>query len=172
MLMIAIGTGSMKPCLMALGGDQFKLPQQTKQLGKYYSWHYIALKLSFLIAAFFTPMLRNDVKCFGLDYCFPLAFGAPGTFVLVALGMIRTFRAIMFLLIFVFIVIFLIGSKWIVKELPTENVVVQVSKCIWVRSQLIIWNKTKKNLDPILSIRRVVQSYTIRTNELIPNNTG
>lgn len=84
MILIAIGTGSMKPCIMALGGDQFKLPGQQKWLEKYYSMHYIVLKLSFLSAAALAPVLRNDVKCFGLDYCFPLAFGLPGAFVVVA----------------------------------------------------------------------------------------
>lgn len=83
-ILIALGTGSMKPCIVSLGGDQFQLPQQTEQMGKYYSLHYIMLKLAYLSAAALTPVLRNDVKCFGADHCFPLAFGVPGTFVAIA----------------------------------------------------------------------------------------
>lgn len=87
-ILIAFGNGSMKPCTIALGGDQFKMPQQATQLGQYYSWHYIILKSSFLCAAALTPILRNDVKCFGLDYCFSLAFGVTGVFMFISLGKI------------------------------------------------------------------------------------
>lgn len=87
-IMIAMGTGSMKPCFMALGGDQFKLPQQKKELGLHYSWHYCAIHSAYLTASALTPVLRNDVKCFGTDYCFPLAFGVPGTFLIISLSKI------------------------------------------------------------------------------------
>jgi solute carrier family 15 oligopeptide transporter 1 len=30
--LIALGTGGIKPCVSAFGGDQFKLPEQEKQL--------------------------------------------------------------------------------------------------------------------------------------------
>lgn len=86
MIFIAVGTGSMKPCIIAIGGDQFKLPEQKHQMDSYYSWYYITLKTSFLLAAAISPMLRNDVKCFGMDNCFPLAFGVPGSFVVAAFG--------------------------------------------------------------------------------------
>lgn len=89
LILIAFGTGSMKPCLIALGGDQFLLPAQKEQIGQYYSWYYIALKSSFLFAAALTPILRNDVKCFGMDHCFPLAFGVAATFVIVAFSNIN-----------------------------------------------------------------------------------
>jgi solute carrier family 15 oligopeptide transporter 1 len=32
LFMIALGTGGIKPCVAAFGGDQFKLPEQEKQL--------------------------------------------------------------------------------------------------------------------------------------------
>ena len=34
---MAIGTGGIKPCVVALGGDQFILPYQEKQLQKFFS---------------------------------------------------------------------------------------------------------------------------------------
>jgi dipeptide/tripeptide permease len=30
--LIALGTGGIKPCVAAFGGDQFKLPEQERQL--------------------------------------------------------------------------------------------------------------------------------------------
>lgn len=83
---MAIGAGSVKPCVISLGGDQFKLPQQRKQLDRFYSIIYMALKLSYLCATALTPILRNDVKCFGADHCFSLAFGVSGSFVVVGFG--------------------------------------------------------------------------------------
>lgn len=39
-----------------------------------------------LIAVFVTPILRDDVECFGDSSCFTLAFGVNGAIMLVALG--------------------------------------------------------------------------------------
>lgn len=79
----------MKACMLALGGDQFQLPQQKKQMSYYFSWHFAALKLAYLFASLLTPVLRYDVKCFGMEYCFPLAFGVPGVFLIVAFGNLK-----------------------------------------------------------------------------------
>ena len=35
--LIAIGTGGIKPCVSAFGGDQFKLPEQSRQLQTFFS---------------------------------------------------------------------------------------------------------------------------------------
>ena len=34
---IAVGTGGIKPCVSAFGGDQFKLPEQERQLQTFFS---------------------------------------------------------------------------------------------------------------------------------------
>jgi len=34
--LIALGTGGIKPCVSSFGGDQFKLPEQEKQLKVYF----------------------------------------------------------------------------------------------------------------------------------------
>lgn len=86
MLLIAVGTGSLKPCIVALGGDQFQRPQQNKQLDRFYSAIYMALKFAYLCGAALTPVLRNNVKCFDNDHCFPLAFGVPGSFIVLSIG--------------------------------------------------------------------------------------
>lgn len=84
--MITIGTGGIKPCVTAFGGDQFKLPQQEKQLTMYFSILYFNLCIGSLIAKTVSPILRSDVHCFGEKDCYSLAFGAPGLVVLCSIG--------------------------------------------------------------------------------------
>jgi len=86
LFLIAFGTGGIKPCVSAFGGDQFIRPQQDKQLEQFFSVFYFAVNAGSLISTFLTPILREDVHCFGDDSCFPLAFGLPAALMLVAIG--------------------------------------------------------------------------------------
>ena len=76
----------MKPCVTAFGGEQFNCPQQSKELDTFFSYFYITLNAGALVAVFVTPIMRDDVKCFGESSCFPLAFGANAVFMLLSLG--------------------------------------------------------------------------------------
>ena len=73
--LFAMGTGSIRPCLPAFGGDQFKMPEQTKQMATFFSLFYFAIYSGSLISSFVSPILRNDFKCFDDDDCFSLSFG-------------------------------------------------------------------------------------------------
>jgi solute carrier family 15 oligopeptide transporter 1 len=84
LLLIAIGTGGIKPCVSAFGGDQFKVPQQEKQLQQFFSLFYFAINSGSLISTFLTPVLREDVKCLDQDTCYPLAFGVPAVLMIVS----------------------------------------------------------------------------------------
>ena len=84
LLLIAIGTGGIKPCVAAFGGDQFKLPEQTRQLQTFFSVFYFSINAGSLISTFITPIFRQDVPCFGDDTCYALAFGVPALLMLVA----------------------------------------------------------------------------------------
>ena len=86
LLLIAIGTGGIKPCVSSFGGDQFKLPEQRLQLAQFFSIFYFSINAGSLISTFVTPIFRQDVKCFGQDSCYPLAFGVPAVIMVVALG--------------------------------------------------------------------------------------
>jgi len=86
LLLIAIGTGGIKPCVVAFGGDQFKIPEQERQLQSFFSVFYFFINAGSLIGTAITPILREDVHCFGDESCFSLAFGVPG--VLMALAVI------------------------------------------------------------------------------------
>merc|ERR1712223_1896399 len=82
--LIAVGTGGIKPCVSAFGGDQFKLPEQERQLQTFFSVFYFAINAGSLISTALTPILREDVPCFGEDTCYSLAFGVPAILMLVA----------------------------------------------------------------------------------------
>ncbi|KAL7644096.1 UNVERIFIED_CONTAM: hypothetical protein RMT77_004919 [Armadillidium vulgare] len=111
LILIAFGTGGIKPCVSAFGGDQFELPQQEKQLSKFFSVFYFSINAGSLLSTLVTPILREDVTCFGGE-CFPLAFGVPA------------------LLMFVALVIFIVGTP-LYRIIPPEgNVGYEVIKCV------------------------------------------
>nr|CAD7264421.1 unnamed protein product [Timema shepardi] len=112
LLLIALGTGGIKPCVSAFGGDQFVMPQQERQLQTFFSLFYFSINSGSLISTFLTPILRQDVKCFDQDSCYPLAFGVPAILMVVS------------------IVVFIIGKSSYVIKKPQGNVVLEVSKCI------------------------------------------
>lgn len=85
LLLIAIGTGGIKPCVSAFGGDQFRIPEQAKQLAVFFSLFYMAINAGSLLSTMITPILREDVPCFGEDTCFSLAFGVPGALMAVSI---------------------------------------------------------------------------------------
>ena len=86
LFIIALGTGGIKPCVSAFGGDQFVRPQQDRQLGAFFSVFYFSINAGSLISTFITPILREDVHCFDKDSCYPLAFGVPAILMIVAVG--------------------------------------------------------------------------------------
>ncbi|CAH0716433.1 unnamed protein product, partial [Brenthis ino] len=112
LLFIAFGTGGIKPCVSAFGGDQFKLPEQERYLGYFFSLFYFAINAGSLISTFLTPILRADVHCFGDNDCYSLAFGVPGILMVIS------------------IIFFVAGKRLYVMKTPTGNVLAKVSSCI------------------------------------------
>jgi solute carrier family 15 oligopeptide transporter 1 len=106
--LIAIGTGGIKPCVAAFGGDQFKIPEQTRQLQTFFSVFYFSINAGSLLSTFLTPMIREDVKCFGDDTCYSLAFGIPALLMLIAT------------------VIIIVGKPMYVMKPPQGNILPQV----------------------------------------------
>ncbi|XP_050080270.1 peptide transporter family 1-like [Anopheles maculipalpis] len=112
LLFIAVGSGGIKPCVSAFGGDQFKLPEQAAQLAKFFSLFYFSINAGSLISTTLTPILREDVHCFGDNSCFSLAFGVPAVLMILA------------------IVIFVCGRRMYTINKPSGNMIVLVFKCI------------------------------------------
>jgi solute carrier family 15 (oligopeptide transporter), member 1 len=116
LLATIVGSGSLKSNLNAFAGNQFKLPEQSEQLSHYFSMQYFALKCGSTIARASFPILREDVKCFGMDDCYPLAFSLPAAGMLLA-GLIV-----------------LAGSKSYYKEKPSGNMLLKVIGCVMVEA--------------------------------------
>ncbi|XP_046443391.1 peptide transporter family 1-like isoform X5 [Daphnia pulex] len=112
LFIIALGTGGIKPCVSAFGGEQFVRPQQDKQLEQFFSVFYFAINAGSLISTFVTPILREDVHCFGSNSCFPLAFGVPALLMIVA------------------VVVFFSGRGCYKMREAAGNIMVQVVKCM------------------------------------------
>ncbi|EJW73902.1 hypothetical protein WUBG_15192 [Wuchereria bancrofti] len=70
---IAFATGGIKPCVSAFAADQFE-EKQVYERNQFFSFFYFAINAGSLLAILLTPILRGRVKCFGSEYCFPLAF--------------------------------------------------------------------------------------------------
>lgn len=125
LMLIAIGTGGIKPCVASFGGEQFTVPQQAKQLAGFFSVFYFSINAGSLISTWLTPELRT-VTCLGMDTCYPLAFGVPAVLMIVA------------------IVIFIAGSSGYKITKPKGNVMVEVSKCMGSALVNKIKSKEKK----------------------------
>ncbi|XP_028663900.1 solute carrier family 15 member 2 isoform X1 [Erpetoichthys calabaricus] len=108
--LIAFGTGGIKPCVAAFGGDQFE-EEHKEERRKFFSIFYLAINAGSVISTFVTPLLRGDVKCFGGD-CYALAFGVPGVLMAIAL------------------VVFLAGSSLYKKSPSQGNILMEVGCCI------------------------------------------
>ncbi|KAJ8012348.1 hypothetical protein DPEC_G00041770 [Dallia pectoralis] len=110
LILIAFGTGGIKPCVAAFGGDQFD-EEQTNERRKFFSIFYMSINAGSVLSTVITPILRGDVKCFGGD-CYALAFGVPAILMIVAL------------------VVFISGSGLYKKSPPAGNVLSDVCKCV------------------------------------------
>ncbi|XP_063972987.1 peptide transporter family 1-like [Diachasmimorpha longicaudata] len=112
LLFIAIGTGGIKPCVSSLGGDQFTLPEQEKELAMFFSVFYFTINAGSLLSSVITPELRNGVQCFGDQDCYSIAFFVPASLMLLAT------------------VIFIMAKPLYKIKEPEGNVVLNVIRCI------------------------------------------
>ena len=83
LVLLSVGTGGIKPCVSSFGGDQFH-PSQTRRIETFFSAFYWAINAGSVLSMFITPILRQDVHCFGQESCYPLAFGLPAFLMLIA----------------------------------------------------------------------------------------
>jgi len=113
LFLIAVGTGGIKPCVAAFGGDQFILPQQERQLQTFFSAFYFSINLGAMASTFVTPVLRQDVHCFGDTTCYSLAFGVPA------------------ILMFLATVLIVMGKPLYRITPPEGNILTEVCGSIW-----------------------------------------
>ncbi|XP_073318311.1 solute carrier family 15 member 1-like [Pagrus major] len=112
LLLIALGTGGIKPCVAAFGGDQFE-DHQEKQRSTFFSIFYLSINAGSLLSTIITPILRaQECGVHKKMQCYPLAFGVPALLMVVAL------------------IVFIIGSGMYNKTAPQGNIIVKVCRCI------------------------------------------
>ncbi|CAG2110384.1 unnamed protein product, partial [Medioppia subpectinata] len=97
----------------AFGGDQFG-PGQEKHLARFFSFFYIAINAGSLLSTSTTPIMREDVMCFGRTSCYPLAFGVPAVLMIVALVLFVSGRYL---------------TTYVINPPQKESIVLQVVKC-------------------------------------------
>lgn len=106
LVIIAFGTGGIKPCVASFGGDQFEKGQE-RMLSLFFSVFYFSINAGSMISTFISPLMRSK-SCLGQDSCYPMAFGIPAILMIVAT------------------VIFMLGSFSYKKPPPKENVFAEV----------------------------------------------
>ncbi|KAM6958228.1 solute carrier family 15 member 1-like [Tautogolabrus adspersus] len=112
LILIALGTGGIKPCVAAFGGDQFQ-DHQEKQRSTFFSIFYLSINAGSLLSTIITPILRaQECGIHTQQKCYPLAFGVPAALMVVAL------------------IVFIVGSGMYNKTAPQGNIMVKVCKCI------------------------------------------
>uniref|UniRef100_A0A671RW84 Solute carrier family 15 member 1a n=1 Tax=Sinocyclocheilus anshuiensis TaxID=1608454 RepID=A0A671RW84_9TELE len=112
LILIALGTGGIKPCVAAFGGDQFQ-EHQSRQLNTFFSVFYLCINAGSLLSTLITPVLRaQECGIHTQQQCYPLTFGVPAPLMVVSL------------------VVFIAGSGMYVKTDPEGNIMWSVCKCI------------------------------------------
>ncbi|KAM9319985.1 solute carrier family 15 member 1-like [Gastrophryne carolinensis] len=112
LILIALGTGGIKPCVAAFGGDQFEESQE-KQRSRFFSIFYLSINAGSLLSTIVTPVLRGqECGIHSKQKCYPLAFGVPAALMVVAL------------------IVFIVGSGMYKKASPQGNILLKVCKCI------------------------------------------
>lgn len=119
----------MRSNLVAFGADQYILPEEAKSQRLFFSLQMLCIKIGSLVGRITTPILREDVKCFGADSCYSLAFGIPS------------------LTIFLAFLILLSGRSIFIKIPPSGNMFTKIVKSIScaLKSKFKSNNMNKKN---------------------------
>uniref|UniRef100_A0A3P9HXD2 Solute carrier family 15 member 1a n=1 Tax=Oryzias latipes TaxID=8090 RepID=A0A3P9HXD2_ORYLA len=112
LFLIALGTGGIKPCVAAFGGDQFD-DHQERQRRTFFSVFYLCINGGSLLSTIITPILRGQTcGIYSQQKCYALAFGVPAALMVVSL------------------VVFIVGSGMYYKAKPEGNIMLSVCKCI------------------------------------------
>ncbi|VDO97352.1 unnamed protein product [Soboliphyme baturini] len=111
LVVVALATGGIKPCVSTFAADQFP-DHQHKDRSRFFSFFYLTINLGALLATITVPYLRSQVWCCGQRMCFPLAFGVSAVFMFVAAF------------------VFFSGHTKYVRVRPQSSAITQVYSCI------------------------------------------
>lgn len=130
LLLIAIGNGCLRACITALGGHQFKLPQQKNSLDRYFGLYYFFYYFGILLGKIIPPYVRTEVHietiCDEGAQCYPAAFG------------------LITIVFFISWMIFLFGLPFYKREHAAgNNTMLRVCSCIMFAAYQKVMGKTK-----------------------------
>ncbi|CAL4124696.1 unnamed protein product, partial [Meganyctiphanes norvegica] len=106
-LLLTMGRG----CICAYVGNLFVVICKPREDLQYFAAFEDHINAGSLISTFITPILRDDVKCYG-DDCYALAFGVPAILMAIATAL------------------FVFGSSLYKKVSPQGNIMMEVTSCI------------------------------------------
>ncbi|KAG4068968.1 hypothetical protein HA402_005116 [Bradysia odoriphaga] len=112
LVVLYVSGGCLKPLCSTFGALQYK-PDENKSIALYFSLYYFMYNFGSITSRFISPILRQDVKCFGNDDCFALAFGIPGIF-MILVGVLCT-----------------IANRYSVTSQMKGTTLLNVITCIW-----------------------------------------
>ena len=75
LLLVAMGTGGIKPCVSSFGGDLFT-NRNPDLMRKFFSYFYVSINIGAVISGFVTPLLKDQVECYG-GPCYLLGYLVP-----------------------------------------------------------------------------------------------
>jgi dipeptide/tripeptide permease len=130
LLLIAIGNGCLRACITALGGHQFKIPQQKRSLDRYFSLYYFFYYAGILLGKIFPAYVREEVQlstyCEVPGECYPAVFG------------------VITIVFFISWAIFLFGLPFYKREFVTgDNTMLKVLGCVCYASYRKVIGKSK-----------------------------
>ncbi|KAL3691496.1 hypothetical protein R1sor_005147 [Riccia sorocarpa] len=126
LFLIAVGTGGIKPCVSAFGGDQIEGsmregPARDRLQRRFFSLYYAAINAGAVISTLLTPLLREYVS-------YSVAFAVPAVLMIVALF------------------IFWLGHRFYIDRAPQGNVFAEVGATVYDAVKLQVTSK-KPNPD-------------------------
>ncbi|KAI5710969.1 hypothetical protein M8J75_012936 [Diaphorina citri] len=113
LIFIGIGTGGIKPCVAALCGEQFCVPEQRFYLERFFSVYYFIINIGGFLGMIFIPMIRKSIPCYGGESCYALGFVVPAVLMVLAL------------------VMFVVGKPMYTIRCPKKNIILQFLKCMF-----------------------------------------
>lgn len=141
--MAVIGSGSTRANVTAFVGNQYQMPEQTKQLTLFFSLQIFSIKVGSLFGRFMNSILEEDLQCFGQKDCYSLALGIAAVVMIVSL------------------LLFLGINSHYIRMIPGGNMLVNVSKSVMARILKIYKTMRTPRDSKISEVRKVRKVWRI-----------
>jgi dipeptide/tripeptide permease len=84
LFLIAVGSGGLKPCIAAFGGDQF---EDEVAIHSFFKYFYYAIYIGSTMSNIWSPLLA-DINCLGRASCYPLSFSVSSFLLACSIGLL------------------------------------------------------------------------------------